>query len=268
MTRAGDVAYRFRWILLAVGAVLFAAGATWVFAAAAVENVWGLTGTPALVYVFENDAWMYLSECACFLGLVLLTQWLFLRPRGTWTVSLREEGRPLLAASIGAAFCAMLLSVGLVATLLEIPDWWNGYVTDDDVGYRWPVYATMLAMWCVWACVFFVYWRAGDRYTRLTRMIRALLAGTVLELLVAAPVHALCYDRDRECHCVRGSYTGLVFGATALLWVFGPGVVLLFLRERWRRGRLLRQCPACGHDLRGSATTVCPACGGAVPPGA
>jgi hypothetical protein len=94
MARAGDVAYRLRWLLLGAGALLFAAGTTYIFVGAFREQVWG----------------------AAFLGVFLLTQWLFLRPRGTWDASLREEGRPLLAASIGAAFCASGSAPGAATT--------------------------------------------------------------------------------------------------------------------------------------------------------
>ena len=86
--------------------------------------------------------------------------------------------------------------------------------------------------------MFFVYWRQGDRATQMGKMIRGLIAGSLLETFIAIGVYAWNPHRE-ECYCARGSYTGLVFGATVLLWCFGPGVVLLFLRERERRDRLM-----------------------------
>jgi len=53
---------------------------------------------------------------------------------------------------------------------------------------------------------------------------------------VSVPVYA---TRQDDCYCARGSYTGLVFGATVLLWAFGPGVFLLFVREKRRTEKLL-----------------------------
>ena len=53
---------------------------------------------------------------------------------------------------------------------------------------------------------------------------------------VSVPVNA---TRQDACHCARGSYTGLIFGATVLLWAFGPGVFLLFIREKRRTEKLL-----------------------------
>ena len=124
----------------------------------------------------------------------------------------------------------------------------------------------MLAVWAIWAAVFFVYWRSGDRYTQWTRIIRALVAGSFLELFVATGVYVWNPHKE-ECYCARGSYTGLVFGGTVLLWAFGPGIILLFLRERYRRQKLNPHCHQCGYDLRGTIAagrTQCPECGAAV----
>ena len=94
----------------------------------------------------------------------------------------------------------------------------------------------MVLLWALWAAVFHHLWRNLDHRTAVSRTTRALLAGTVLELLVAAPIHAWAMRKDDECYCARGSYTGLVFGGTVLIWLFGPGIVLLAMRERKRVG--------------------------------
>ena len=161
---------------------------------------------------------------ADFLGLALLGQWGFLRPRRGWTVQLATTGRPLRSAVIVAASMAMLLTVGLIALVLEMPDWWEP-ILEPSRGVI-GVWAAMLVLWVIWAWVFFVYWRQGDRYTQLGKMIRGLVAGSLLEGFVAIPVHVWAI-RERECYCVRGTYTTLVFAGTVLLWAFGPGIILL-----------------------------------------
>lgn len=123
----------------------------------------------------------------------------------------------------------------------------------------------MLVMWFGWAAVFFVYFRQGDFLAKTEVVVRALIRGSCLELLIAMPTHALVYRRDTDdCTCARGSYTGLVFGVTVLLWAFGPGLVLLALREKQRREPILRQlCPKCGAPLAAAsaAGAGCPQCG-------
>jgi hypothetical protein len=93
-----------------------------------------------------------------------------------------------------------------------------------------------LFLWCFWSVVFCIYMRQSDHYTWIGRIIRGLIAGSVLEMFVAIPVYA---TRQEECYCVRGSYAGLIFGTTVLLWAFGPAVFLLFIREKQRRDKLL-----------------------------
>ena len=246
-----------RWTLAALGAVLIAIGLYWMFAPDAElfgEESAGFFGTPVFMGGEEES---YNSAVAVFFGLMLATQYLFLRPAGGWKMREKSEGRPMRLAAAGAGFCAMLLSAGLIAALLEVPGLWVDVVSDGE-GYHPVVYVVLLALWVLWAFVF-------HRYGRNRRgVLRSLIAGTFVELLVAASVHAAYADRD-DCYCARGSYTALVFGGTALFWVFGPGIYLLYRAERARRRRIIRTCPGCGHDLSGSAAEVCPACGANVP---
>jgi hypothetical protein len=208
---------------------------------------------------------------------LLLAQWAFLRPGGGWTVRVTTVGRPLRTAVIAAALMAMLLTIGAIALLLELPDWWATILGESDespFAGGWGItgiWAAMLIAWGVWAWIFFVYWRQGDRYTQMGKMIRGLVAGSVLEILVAVPVHVWAV-RQRECYCCRGTYATLVFAGAVLLFAFGPGIVLLYAREKHRRGKLLWgqavECPKCRYDLRASipaGSTICPECGAAIP---
>ena len=68
-------------------------------------------------------------------------------------------------------------------------------------------------------------------------MIRGLVAGSILETIIAVPVH-IWATRQRECYCCRGTYTTLVLAATVLIWAFGPGIILLYMREKRRVEKL------------------------------
>ena len=226
MSRLADMGYRLRRTILIVGLVCLTGGLVWILL-----PLWdrgaGLGGTPALI---DGSGNAYFVNILVYVGLFLLTQWLFLRPRRDIAIQLSASGRPMKSAIIGAAFAAMMLTVAWFATLMEIPDWWESM--GDTIGLI-GFWIAMAVVWVVWAVVFGIYWRQGDRYTQLGRMARGLLVGSTLGLLVAIPVQIVTAHRD-DCYCARGSYTGLVFGGTVLLWAFGPGVVLLYLRERRR----------------------------------
>jgi hypothetical protein len=202
----------------------------------------GLRGTPSFflgplfplfAYVFEHSE--HLGDILCviiYLGVFLMTHWLFLCPRRVWKMRLEPTGRPMKRAAIGVGFAVMLLSVGLLYSVLDLVS----PVGDSKGIAMWLFLLIPVVLWCLWSVIFWVYWRRGDYYTWVGRVIRGLIAGSVLELFVAVPVYA---TRQDECYCARGSYAGLIFGTTILLWAFGPGVFLLFVKEKHRREKLL-----------------------------
>lgn len=207
----------------------------------------GVLGTPfaplATQLTHAQIQQQYWYKALAYLGLFLLTQWWFLSPRGSWRIGLSLDGPPPRRAALAAGFVGMLLSIGMLAALMEIPDWWlrltaEGHInTPQHFHVMWLV---MAVVWAAWTIVFHLYWRSLDRYTALRRVFRWLLAGTILEMLIAAPAHAIIVsNRGEECYCERGTWTGVAFGCTAVLWLFGPGAFLLFLREKRRREQLI-----------------------------
>lgn len=266
MTSAQRVAYRIRWL------ILIAAGAMGLLYLWFLFHFWPLhewldgdygtsiIGTPLMLLPNALEGF---GNCFLVLGLLLVLQWLFLRPSRGWTIRMARKARPMRTSVIAAGFMAMLLTAGLIAALMELPNWYAPMLDGPWPGAFAGVWLAMAVIWGAWVAVFWVYWRQGDRYTQMSRMIRGLVAGSVLEMIIAAPIQAANLHED-DCYCARGSYTGLVFGGTVLVWCFGPGVVLLFMRERYRRAALLgKVCGHCGYDLRGTlgVSDTCPECG-------
>ena len=165
-----------------------------------------------------------------FLGFILLTQWLFLLPRRHWRVRLAQTGRPMGTSVITAALMATLLSVGMGASLLDFSS--RNWL--EQIGSLTGFYTIIAVLWLLWAIVFYLHWRKKDRLTRLSWMINSLITGSIMDLFVAIGVYAWNPQKD-DCWCARGAYTGLVLGATVMIWLFGPGILLLFLhRQRVR----------------------------------
>ena len=193
-------------------------------------------GTP--LFFVDSDEFGYLVQAILIMGLLMLAQWFFLRPSRVLAIRLTAHGRPLNASVVVAAAMAMLLTLGAFSLILECFDQWKPLVFPDNQGQRVPpgifgIWTGMLGVWGLWAFLFHRYWRDGDRYTQLGRMVRALVAGSILEAIIATPVQAYA-SRQSDCYCERGSYTTLVCSGTVLFWAFGPGIALLFLRENYR----------------------------------
>jgi len=271
MTNSQTLAYRLRKLILISGIVFTIAGIIWAilpffneFFDEKIEFEFaGLVSTVLVINPIIGDSeLLYGINLLVILGLLLLGQWAFLRPGKGWTKQILTVGRPLKSSVIAAGAAAMLLTTGLIALLLELPDWWQEIVNPDNTCGAFGIFASMLAIWGIWTWIFFVYWRQGDRYTQLGKMIRGLVAGSILETIIAVPVH-IWATRQRECYCCRGTYTTLILAATVLIWVFGPGIVLLYMREKYRQAKLMSLCPHCGCDLQNmqdADNNECPQC--------
>ena len=247
MTSAKTTAYRFRRLIFIIGSLFTIAGVAWVilpffndFFDDRIDFVfYGLIGTAMAPFKVASESEPgYAVNVVIFFGLLLLSQWAFLRPSKGLTARLATEGRPLNSSVIAAGIAAMLLTVGLIALLIEIPNWYQPIMDTDKNWVGFAVLGVMLIVWAGWTAVFYVYWRQGDHYTQMGKMLRGLIAGSILEIMIAVPVH-IWATRQRECYCCRGTYTTLVLAGTVLIWVFGPGIILLYLREKYRRAKLL-----------------------------
>ena len=92
--------------------------------------------------------------------------------------------------------------------------------TPGQVATVYVVLGLVGVLWLVWSILFAFY--GGKRDKRLMpRVVRFLLAGSILELLVAVPTHAIARWRRLRC---AGRYTfwGLATGVSVLLLAFGP----------------------------------------------
>ena len=85
-----------------------------------------------------------------------------------------------------------------------------------------------MTLWVFWAVIFYLYARKSDNYVK--RQIAWLLRGSVLELLVAVPSHAIVRRRG-DCSAPFVTAWGIETGIAIMLLAFGPGVLLLFKKR-------------------------------------
>jgi hypothetical protein len=103
MTHAQKISFRLRWFLLVLWILCFACGVLWVIAGTLSDKYGaGLRGTPSYVFgpiflLLEKFNSLELPGkillIVMYLGIFLMTQWLFLCPRRVWKMKLEPSGR-------------------------------------------------------------------------------------------------------------------------------------------------------------------------------
>ena len=228
---------RLRWVLLglyvALVMALFAAG---------------------LVASGESSS---MSPFFAVVALHALTQVFFILVAGPPDYLAPTHHRRLILPALIAGFMMLVLVVGMCVSALELL---HLEPSRSAVPYFVAAWA---AVWLGWAVVFFIHCRRLDGFTVVRRLIKWLLAGSLLQLLSTVPSHIVVTRRPG---CLVGMWTagGICAGLYVMIWAFGPGIFLLFRAET--RKRLPGHCRSCGRDLTGYSVERCPSCGQALSP--
>ena len=125
-----------------------------------------------------------------------------------------------------------ILGSGFLAGVLVVGGGLAGseYLRVDGDNY-WRILAAAGIVWGVWAVVFGVFAIMGNVEGVGAWLHRSIIAGSVLELLVAVPTHVIVRRRS-DCCAGIGTGLGICFGVVVMLVSFGPSVLLLFYRRR------------------------------------
>ena len=126
-------------------------------------------------------------------------------------------------------------------------------------------WAPFFGNWIAWGWLFWTYTLGKRRMHVLSRLATILFVGSLAELLACVPSHMIT---SRRSYCLAGVSTmlGIIAGIYVMLFSFGPGIILLFLRPRYRREQMEGDphCAKCDYNLRGTVAagrTECPECG-------
>ena len=153
------------------------------------------------------------------------SQALFVFSAGTLNLCRPIRRRRLLAPVIIASLMMTILVGGVSLSLLEL------FTIDDEGIIIWIFWAFIGVSWVVWSIVLFARYKEMDRYAAVKGLISTMLAGSLLELLVAVPSH-IVVSRRPGCFVGLATACGITSGIAVMLWSFGPGIVLMFLQKR------------------------------------
>ena len=174
---------------------------------------WGNRGYPAVI------AWSAGSAAAVLLpgGSLLLVP---IRIRRGRPVSRRTIWLPLVGSSICIAIVLFAAAVALQELLKA----------SDHV--MWGLLAGVAASWIIWLSVFGLMMRRTDPQRWNARLYKSVFVGSVLEMLVAVPMHIVVRRRNE---CCAGMQTGFAIcvGAAMAIIALGPAVFVLYHR-RWK----------------------------------
>jgi len=95
-----------------------------------------------------------------------------------------------------------------------------------------PAIIAAASVWLIWGIVFSFVVQARGAADVGMKLHHWLIAGSILELLIAVPAHIVVRRRD-ECCAGMATGFGICAGIVVMMVAFGPSVVILY----WRRAR-------------------------------
>lgn len=139
--------------------------------------------------------------------------------------------RPVTKRTILWPIVATLVASGaLIATAMMAVHEFLANVKDMSTG-NWVVgFGIVGLIWMIWTFVFGFYVGKKEPSNIMGVVAKALLAGSIMELLIAVPAHV--YVRWKH-ECCAGFYTmwGLAAGIAVMLLAFGPAAFVLFVKR-------------------------------------
>lgn len=145
--------------------------------------------------------------------------------------------RPVTRSSIWRTVLAGgLMAGGLAAgAFLSLYEFFTGGKNEagNSDWWGWTAIALGVITWCVWTVIFMRMSRSTEPSDLVSRQCRCLFKGSILELLIAVPMHIVVRCRD---YCCAGflTFIGLTMGISVMLFAFGPAVLVLVVK-RWQR---------------------------------
>ena len=212
-----------KWALLTVFlyislvVVLFVPAALWT-----VDIIAGENNSISEFYDIDTwPLWLLIYEVV-----ILIQALLLVFPVDKYKARPRPQ-RTIAVPIITIAFLFSLLFFGITASIAAAI--WGDDMDGLLPGIFW-ILTSIVGGWGIWAFIFYRFAHTDNCDTFLTRLMRWLVRGSIVELLVAIPCHIIVRHKN-EC-CAQGlTFFGIAAGLVIMAFAFGPGVFFLFLKR-------------------------------------
>ena len=201
----------------------------WIFLVLYVAIIIGLlgmaySGKSQLLFYEELNGKLFWTIFV--LGITLISQILFIFTAGTVNLCQPIRRKRLIFPVIIASLMISVLVLSLFTALRELLI--NKTEFPDNF---WLIIFGL--NWIGWSIVFLISYKNIERYKTLKNLINILIGGSLIELLVTIPSHIIVAKRP-GCFVGMGTAFGITGGISVMLWAFGPGIILLFLQQKYK----------------------------------
>lgn len=184
---------------------------------------------------------MLLAGQALLIFLSVDITWQRLKPRQHVLVSAATVGLMvgILSLSTFYVVAAAVNGDGLFDDVLKPAFFWSSLPSEDFPAALWIYFGagSLLALWMVWGYLFYVFHQGSSVIVE--RAIGWLMAGSVLELLIAVPCHIIVRNRG-DCSAPFVTGYGIATGIAVMLMSFGPGVIFLYQKRMRQYQRAIK----------------------------
>ena len=169
------------------------------------------------------------------LVLITISQIIFIFGTGTIKLCHPIQKRRILIPVIVSALMMTILFGTLGIAFVDLFIIGYDIVLSDIIFF--PI---LILIWIIWSIIFYIYTRGIERYKVIWKLIRTVLVGSLLELLASVPSHIIVKRRG-GCFVGFGTMIGIIGGVSVMIWAFGPGILLLFFKDKYKKELKLKK---------------------------
>ena len=212
----------------------------WVLLGLYILIIIGLIG---MVYYHGEDLHLNEKPLIIMFVVTIISQILFIFGAGTANLCTPVKKCRLIIPVIIAAVMMTVLIAGITPVMMTVLivgiSLALGELKLIPILNPYVFWAIVAISWLAWGIIFFIWGTKTQRYKTVRNFISTIFAGSLLSLMISIPSHLIVVKRLGCLWAGLNTALGICSGVIVMFWAFGPGIILLFLREI-RKAQLLR----------------------------